>query len=191
MDESCVTRSTLIVRLQAEQDEKAWAEFVEIYTPVIYRLVKRQGLQEADAFDVTQEVFRTVVRSIHGFRFRASGGSFRGWLYTVTRSRLSDFRAKHGRYVMGTGDTWVNQRLSAQSEHVFCEEACEQEYRASLFRWAARQIRPRFTDKTWEAFWRTKVEGQNVRETARSLSMTEGAVHVARSRVLSRLREKI
>lgn len=30
-----------------------------------------------------------------------------------------------------------------------------------------------------------------MRETARSLSMTEGAVHVARSRVLSRLRERI
>lgn len=191
MDESCQTRTTLIFRLQEEQDEEAWAEFVEIYTPVIYRLLKGQGLQDADACDVTQEVFRTVVRSIRGFKCHPSGGSFRGWLYTITRSRLSDYYAKHGRQVVGTGNTAFNKRLSAEPDPVQCEEEYEREYRASLFRWAARQVQQQFTNGSWEAFWRTKVEGQRVREAARALSMSEGAVYIARSRVLARLREKI
>ncbi|MFO7901178.1 MAG: hypothetical protein R6U98_00825 [Pirellulaceae bacterium] len=52
-------------------------------------------------------------------------------------------------------------------------------------------VQQRFTNRIWEAFWRTKVEGPRVREAARAVSMSEGAVYIARLRVLARLREKI
>ena len=48
-----------------------------------------------------------------------------------------------------------------------------------------------FARSTWEAFWRTGVEGQDVRIVARSLGMTPGAVHIARSRVMARIRMEI
>jgi len=37
-----------LVRLKVPRDERAWVEFVEIYEPLIYRLARRKGLQEAD-----------------------------------------------------------------------------------------------------------------------------------------------
>ncbi len=44
-----------------------------------------------------------------------------------------------------------------------------------------------FRPNTWEAFWRTAVDGQVSEEVAGKLKMSVGAVYVAKSRVLARL----
>ncbi len=65
------------------------------------------------------------------------------------------------------------------------------EYRRRLFAWAAERVRSHFRETTWHAFWRTGVEGQDIRAVAQSLGMTAGAVHIARSRVMARIRQEI
>jgi RNA polymerase sigma-70 factor (ECF subfamily) len=52
-------------------------------------------------------------------------------------------------------------------------------------------IRTEFEERTWQCFWRTAVEGRAPREVAVELSMSPGAVRVAKSRVLRRLREEL
>ena len=82
---------TLVVPGNTGQDSRAWPEFVEIYSPIIFEFARRYGLQDADAADVMQEVLRSVSRSIGNFRYDRERGSFRGWLMAVARSRLHDF----------------------------------------------------------------------------------------------------
>ena len=65
------------------------------------------------------------------------------------------------------------------------------EYRRRLFIWAAERIRGHFHESTWHAFWRTGVDGEDVQLVAAALGMTQGAVYVARSRVMARLRREI
>ena len=60
-----------------------------------------------------------------------------------------------------------------------------------LFDRAAERIRDEFQDSTWQAFWQTNIEGKDTRQVARSLDMTVGAVYIARSRVLARLKKQI
>jgi RNA polymerase sigma-70 factor (ECF subfamily) len=60
-----------------------------------------------------------------------------------------------------------------------------------LFRRALDQIAGHFQDQTWQAFWRVVVEGKTAPEVARELSMQPGAVRVAKSRVLHRLRKEL
>ena len=38
------TRRSLVLRLRDPRDEAAWAEFVEIYEPLVYRLARKKGL---------------------------------------------------------------------------------------------------------------------------------------------------
>ena len=72
------------------------------------------------------------------------------------------------------------------------DSACfDLEYRRRLFRWAAEQIRGEFQASTWKAFWRTCVEGRAIQEVAAELQLSAGAVYVARSRVMARLRKRI
>ena len=58
------TRASLLLRLCDSKDHEAWVEFVTLYEPVIYRLLRRHGLQDADARDVMQELLLAVSRSI-------------------------------------------------------------------------------------------------------------------------------
>jgi RNA polymerase sigma-70 factor (ECF subfamily) len=67
----------------------------------------------------------------------------------------------------------------------------EQEYEERLFAWAADQVRTCFQDSTWQAFWQTAVEGRSSKTVAQTLGMTVGAVYIAKSRVLARLRQQI
>ena len=80
------TRASLLLRLCDSEDHEAWVEFVKLYEPVIYRSLRRHGLQDADARDVMQELLLAVSRSIDRWEPRKQHGSFRGWLRRVIRN---------------------------------------------------------------------------------------------------------
>ena len=65
------------------------------------------------------------------------------------------------------------------------------EYRRQIFASAAQRARVHFQETTWLAFWRTGVEGRDVSAVAAELGLTPGALYVARSRVMARLRQEI
>ena len=52
-------------------------------------------------------------------------------------------------------------------------------------------IRGEFEERTWGAFWRTAVEGRAAKDVGAELGLSAGAVRVAKSRVLHRLREEL
>ena len=79
-------------------------------------------------------------------------------------------------------------------EHLFAEgeeNLWEQECRKCVFEWACDRVRGGLQDSTWQAFWQTNVEGKDTKEVAAPLGMTVGAVYIARSRILARLKQQI
>ncbi len=186
-----MTRQSLIVRLSDSRDIEAWELFIELYSPFVYTYLRRRGIQDADAADIGQEVLRTVSRSVVAFDHRRRPGSFRKWLITITQSRLADFAARGKKQVAGSGDTTTLEAIHQHPDHNNDEEVLERDYQECLFNWAADRIRGEFQPSTWNAFWQSYVEGQDCRQVAEELAMSLGAVYVARSRVLARLKEKI
>lgn len=184
------TRPSLLVRIRDHRDELAWSEFAGLYTPLIYRYARQAGLQDSDASLVTQDVLVTVARTIHRFDYDRQSGSFRGWLKVVTRSRLSDFARAQGKHVSGSGDTAVLRVIDEQPDPSQ-PDLWEREYRRSLFEWAVDRIRSDFEEATWQAFWRTSVDGTPPAQVAENLGLSVGAVYIARSRVLAKLRNEI
>ena len=57
------TRPSLLARIRNPRDGVAWAEFVDIYGPLVYDYGRRRGLRGADAANLTQDVLRASVRS--------------------------------------------------------------------------------------------------------------------------------
>ena len=49
MTQSPETRESLLLRIRDPRDRDAWYEFVSIYRPLIYRVARRYGLQEAQS----------------------------------------------------------------------------------------------------------------------------------------------
>jgi RNA polymerase sigma factor (sigma-70 family) len=192
MDEPPATRASLIVKLRDPADSEAWREFVALYEPLIYRLARRKGLQDADARDLCQEVFRTVAQAIERWDLDPARGSFRGWLSRIARNLLVNFLTRRPYRMRGSGSTSVQELLEAQpAQDPSATALFEAEYRRRLFRWAADQVRSEFAPSTWQAFWQTSVEGRPPALVAAELAMSVGAVYIARSRVLARLRHRI
>jgi RNA polymerase sigma-70 factor (ECF subfamily) len=190
MDRLPDTRESLIIRLGDPADEIAWREFLEIYRPVIYRTVLSRGLQEADADDVVQQILMAIVGAVGRWERSGHAGSFRAWLFTITRNLLINYVAR--RRQQGVGGTsfaeWIEQE---PDDDVASHQQVEREYRAEVFRWAAAQVKSEFQVTTWEAFWRTAVGGEPIAEVARSLGLSVGSVYAARSRVMARLKQKV
>ncbi len=192
MRDSPTTRPSLLARISDPRDERAWAEFLEIYTPLVRRLARHGGLQDADADDLAQDVFRAVASAAERWDPDPASGSFRGWLFQIARNLMINLLAAQRRHPRGSGDTDVGRLLAEQPAPDDGESArFDAEYRRQLFRWAADQVRPEFRETTWQAFWRSAVEGQKPKDVADALGMTAGAVYVSRNRVLARIRRTI
>jgi RNA polymerase sigma-70 factor (ECF subfamily) len=191
MDDSPTTRPSLLARIRDLRDEEAWRQFVALYTPLVYRFARKRGLQDADAADLAQDVLRAVAGAAPDLEYDPRRGSFRGWLYGVARHKLCDFLTAQQRRCPGSGETAAQLLLAEQAAPAGEAALWDQEYERRLFEWAAEQIRGGFKDQTWQAFWQTAVEGREPRETAAALGMSLGAVYIAKSRVLARLRKQV
>lgn len=190
--ESPVTRASLLLRLKDDSDTEAWQEFVRLYGPVVYHFGRKRGLQDADAVDLMQEVLRTVAAHATRLAYDPSRGSFRGWLFTVTRNKLYTFLDRRRNREQATGDSTTRQALQAAPDRESDLEASwEHEYQQQLTARAMERVRPEFQKNSWDAFWLTAVDGVPAQEAARRLNLSPGAIYVHKSRVLARLREEV
>ena len=191
MDNLPLTRPSLLVRLRDHDDSLAWTEFVDIYAPLVYRFARHHGIQDADAADVTQEALKTCSQNLPRFQYDQERGSFRGWLFTVVRSRLYDYLARQARHPRGPGDSDFNRQLNEQPAPEDSKDDWNREYELRLVEWAQDRIRVEFRDHTWQAFRLTAIQGVPAQQVAIQLRMSTGAVYVAKSRVLKRLKQCI
>jgi RNA polymerase sigma-70 factor (ECF subfamily) len=186
------TSRSLLARVQSDEPA-AWERFVHLYAPLVLHWCRCGGLHGADSADVFQEVFRSVVAHVGRFRKERAGDTFRGWLRRITQNKLRDHHRKRGREARGVGGSSAQERLAQlpepepASDDLTPNDAGERE----LFARALEQIRGEFEPRTWAAFWQTAVEGRAAADVGDELAMSPGAVRVAKSRVLHRLREEL
>lgn len=185
------TRPSLLLRA-TERDEQAWRSVVEIYTPLLLAWCRRNGLSEADAQDVAQDVFVTLAKSLGDFSKKESGDSFRAWLATITKSRIVDFCRRRAKSPLAHGGSTANQLLQdapdlADSISLDISESD----RKQILRRALEVIRGDFDEPTWKAFWKTAIDGQDATTVSRDLGVSSNAVRKSKARVLKRLREEM
>jgi RNA polymerase sigma-70 factor (ECF subfamily) len=183
---SIETRASLLLRLRADGDATAWTDFVAIYEPVIYRIARSRGLQDADAREVTQDVLLAVSGAIHRFDLSRET-RFSGWLAQITRNATIDRIRRQRERGSGLSDMvrTLNQIPESADDP---SELFDLERRRELFRWAGRRVREGVSDQSWQAFWLTAVDSLAAPVVATRLGMTVGAVYVARCRVLAKIK---
>ncbi len=191
MGNSPTTRISLLLRLRDTRDVPAWERFVTLYAPLVYGFARKKGLQDADAADIAQEVLTSVAQQMPQWQYAPERGSFRGWLFTIARNRVKNWQAGAGRRMDGTGGDDNLAAMNAQPDPAPEAADWDAEYARHVFHWAAAIVRQQVAEQTWKAFEITAVEGRSASDAASTLGMTIGAVYLARSRVMSRLRELV
>jgi len=185
------TRDSLLLQVKDPQNAEAWEQFAQIYRPVIYRLARRRGMQDADAQDLAQQVLIAVVSAIP--RWEASGQSvrFRHWLRRIARNAIINAltrqprdRAVGGSSLLGL----LNEQPQPDDE---TERQIELEYQREVFLQAADVVRTDVRPDTWQAFEMTVIDGHTIEVAATKLGKPIGAIYLARSRIMRRLREAV
>lgn len=189
---SSATSRSLLQQVLAD-DGVAWDRLVNLYAPLVFYWCRQARLQEEDAADVLQEVFLAVSKNLGRFRKDRPRDTFRGWLRVITQNKILDLHRRRSHEPDAVGGSMAGARLASVPAPVPSEErgpADDQAERGVLYR-SLEYLRGEFEPRTWQAFWKTVVDGRAAKDVAEDLHMTSGAVRVAKSRVLNRLRQEL
>jgi RNA polymerase sigma-70 factor (ECF subfamily) len=191
MSHESATSLSLLQRIR-DGDQSGWRRVVELYTPLVHHWCRRWGTDGADADDVVQEVFQAAAVSIGSFRREREGDTFRGWLRGITRNKLLLFWRSKGRNPEpAAGGSEAQQRLQELPGPDEADAPEDADQLSALFHRALDMLRGEFEPRTWQAFWRTTVDGLTATDAGAELGMSANAVRMAKSRVLRRLREEL
>ena len=188
------TRSSLIQRLKATINGESWEEFFHTYWELIYNVARRAGLSEADAQDIVQETILKVHNSLDRFEYNRKRGTFKGWLRTVTRSRLNDFFKKQQRRPA------LNQPLEETADELQnledpegpeIEKIWDEEWNRNLIQAALSRTKKLSSPKQFQIFKCHYIDEWTVRETCRTLGVNAAQVYMAKQRVGKVFREAV
>src|SRR5262245_31400848 len=104
------THASLLIRLRDPADGEAWAEFHQLYGPMIRGWCRHWFPRELD--DMAQEVFMRLSTCLRGFEYQPEKGRFRGYLKTVTSRLMADLK-EHRLRLHAVGDDDVLSQIEA------------------------------------------------------------------------------
>lgn len=185
------TRATLIQRVQNQQDEQSWEEFVRVYRRYIYAIIRSMNISEHDTEDILQQVLINLWNSLPKMDYEKIN-RFRSWLSTVTKNCVTDFIRKRTREAnrlekAGKDDTLMYLKAIRLPE---IDDIAEREWEIHLTNMALENIEPLFSGKAVDAF-RLTLQGRGVEEIAKELDLKENSVYRLKNRVKERLIQEI
>jgi RNA polymerase sigma-70 factor (ECF subfamily) len=132
-----------------------------------------------------------LVRELPRFRHSAQRGAFRHWLRTITVNRLRAFwRAGRYRPVAANEADGTEALAKLENPASDLSRLWDEERDRHVAHRLLELIEPEFTPLTWQAFRRPVLDGGRAAAVAAELGLSVNAVLIAKSRVLSRLRQE-
>jgi len=186
------TEISLIVRLgQKPRDAEAWSRFVHLYGPHVIHWCKSQGLQHADAHDVTQEVLIRFWKMAGRYQYDPSQ-SFRQYLRSLVKSVWLEWQNDEAKNrVISEGDSGTFFMLESIPAREDLLARLERAFDQEVFETAMRLVRKRVEPQTWEAFRLLALEGKSGKDAAAALGMKVGTVIAARCDVQRMIKKTI
>lgn len=180
------TRVTLLDRVRDYGDQRAWAEFVALYGPLVFQFARRRLSQDADAADVLQEVLRAVM----GGSYRRQHGRFQKWLVTVVLNKVRNFLAMQSRRGEIVGGQAVADRLLEEPSRAEVDE-WDRERDRRLYLVAAERVRVRVAPVHWDVFVQVALENRPGQEVAAALGLSPTNVYAIKCRLLQQIKEEV
>jgi RNA polymerase sigma-70 factor (ECF subfamily) len=184
------TSLSLLQRVR-HRNQDAWDRLFKLYAPLVDHWCRTWDVYGPDADDIRQEVFQAVASNLETFRRDRPGDTFRGWLRVITRRKFLDYCRRRQRQPVADGGSAAQLRLLNVPELEDAPAEDSPDAVKQLHHRALALIRDQFEDRTWQAFWRTSVDGHSPLDVGRDMGMTPAAVRKAKSRVLRRLKEEL
>ena len=160
----------------AQKDPARFGDLYEINFERVYAYVVRRVQDRVEAEDVTSEVFHQALANLKRFEWR--GIPFAAWLFRIAANLISDRWQRSGREVA--------DELAMDSAQVSPKEIEDAERRAMLFR-----LVETLPAEQKNVLVLRFVEDKSIKDVARQIRKTEGAVKQLQFRALTNLRARM
>ena len=189
--DSAVTQSSLLSRAR-RKDPAAWRSLVDLYRPLLIHWCRQSGLPPASIADCVQDTFIAVARHLDDFQPQRAEGSFRAWLWTITRNKVNDhFRRQPAALAAGGSTAHAQLGNLVDPMTVPSDEPTSAQALDDLVSRGLSQVRLQFSSKHWKIFERLVIDGLTTQQVADDFQKSPAAIRQIRSRILRTLRQQL
>ena len=162
----------------AQKDPARFAELYECHFDRVYAYVVRRVGDRAETEDLTSEVFHHALANLRRFEWR--GIPFAAWLFRIAANLISDRWQRRGR------EQTADEAQEIESAPARGAELEDVERKATLFR-----LVDTLPAEQRKVVVLRFVEEKSIKEVAREIRKTEGAVKQLQFRALTSLRARM
>lgn len=177
-----VSTSYSLLERSIAGDSDAWTCLSDLYAPMIYRWIRKCGVQRSDANDLTQKTFVKVFQNLGNFGF--GQGRFRGWLWMIARNQVRDFvdeqKSRHDPTDHIELDKIELKPWDAVDSDVPPREIVER---------ALAHLQHHLDARTRLIVSQVVMAGRSAIDVADELGITPNAVYIAKSRGIKKLKQ--
>ena len=194
------TRQSLLSRLKDWDNHESWRDFFDTYWRLIYGLAVKSGLTNTEAEDVVQETLLAVAKEMPDFKYDPARGSFKGWLFEITRRRIANQVRRRLKHRHGTAGPRVSeaprqpsrepdQRRTATVERVpdpnsdELEKLWNQEWRKNLLEASIVRVKKRVNAKQYQMFNLYVMMKWRMDQVKKTLGVSAAQVYMAKMRI--------
>lgn len=181
-----ITTTQLLQELGEREEAPAWESLCHHFQPVIVHFCLNLGLSYDQAQDVTQETLVAFLKAFRAGKYQRDKGRLSTWIFGIAR--------------MTVRHHWGKQREGANKASPLAEtipddgllkQTWETQWQRVLLARCLARVQQETDPAVYEAFRLYALEDQSPDEVARHLDISRNAVYIAKSRVLSRMRELV
>ncbi len=194
--ELTATRTTLIHRLKNWQDQSSWQDFFDTYWKLIYNAAIRAGLNETEAEDVVQETLISVAKHMPTFKYDRAMGSFKAWLFNMTRWRITDQLRKRRQRAAHDPSEDINADIRMMGQAVDPISGCldilwDAEWEKNLLDAAIDKVKRHLDPQKYQIFDFYVNKEWAPDEVAKAFSIPVSQVYLAKHRVTEMIAEEV
>ena len=182
------TRSSVIRAVADTENAAAWNRLFDLYAGFVYSIVRRKGLNDADADDIVQMVFADLARNLPSFKYGQEKGRFRLYLAALVKWRVIDRLKAVRRDAHLQADFMEEAKSAATTED---EDFEEREWQSAAMEETLRRIKPEVRPEHYAAFVASAVEGQDTDVVTKLYGISRDSLYQIRKRLTVKLREKL
>lgn len=196
-EELIPTRRSLLARLKRWDDQESWQDFFNTYWRLIYGVATKAGLTEDEAQDVVQDTMVSVARQLPNFKYDSAAGSFKSWLFLITRRRIADHLRRAYRQVKiaqpapgATSRTELIERVPGPPD-TGLEAVWEEQWQQHILETAMQRVKKQVEPQHFQIFDCHVLKEWPVKDVVKAFGVKAGQVYVIKHRVSALLAEEL
>jgi RNA polymerase sigma factor (sigma-70 family) len=179
------TRQTLLQKIKDVHNEDSWNEFVEIYRPYIYVIIKNLRVPTDEIEDHLQSTLVICWQKLPDFNYEPEKGRFRYWLSRIAKYTVSNHIRKFSRRSELDKKIEIPTSLSPE-----VEEISDREWKVFISKMAWNKIKEDLTENARLSF-EGLMEGESFDSISERLSIPKNTISVNKKRVEQKMFKEI